>query len=216
MPAAPPKIDLKNPALAGLLAWLIPGAGHFYQGRIAKAIAFFVCVMGLFFGGLWLGAGRVVYFRWDNEDWRWAYLAQVGAGLPALPALLDQFQLRPVFASALPKWASYGAKPLTKNEFNDLLARNGVRQLDHNDDSVERVQQRLGELREKGIGYVVTLVEVDDLHRKFGRMMDVALIYTMVAGLLNILIVYDAAAGPANYEEDEAEREREKAEPAPK
>jgi hypothetical protein len=216
MPAAPPKLDLKNPALAALLAWLIPGLGHLYQGRISKAIAFFVCVTGLFFGGLWLGAGRVVYFRWDNEDWRWAYLAQVGAGLPALPALLDHFQLRHAFAE-LPPWASsYGAKPLTRQEFNNLLTRNGLPSLGEHEVSLERVRERLGELRQKGIGYVVTLVEVDDLHRRFGRMMDVALIYTMVAGLLNILVVYDAAAGPANYEEDEADQEKTKAEPVTK
>ena len=53
VPEAPPKtdlpaIDLKDPALAALLAWLIPGLGHWYQGRRAKAVLFFVCIMGLF------------------------------------------------------------------------------------------------------------------------------------------------------------------------
>ena len=33
-------LDLKNPYVAALLAWIIPGMGHFYQGRTAKANLF--------------------------------------------------------------------------------------------------------------------------------------------------------------------------------
>ena len=41
---AEPSVELKDPMIAALLAWLIPGMGHFYQGRFAKAILFFVCI----------------------------------------------------------------------------------------------------------------------------------------------------------------------------
>ena len=47
-PENPPEIKLKDPALAAFLAWLVPGLGHWYQGRRAKAVLFFVCIMGIF------------------------------------------------------------------------------------------------------------------------------------------------------------------------
>ena len=115
-----PPIDLKNPVLAAVLAWLVPGLGHWYQGRRAKSVLFFVCIVGLFFYGVYLGGdsktyaaasvypyyensngnvieqfdrpihlgyGRAVYSCWSPEGRRWHYLCQVGAGLPALPAV---------------------------------------------------------------------------------------------------------------------------------
>ena len=38
----PIEIDLKEPWIAALLAWLMPGMGHVYQGRTGKGILFFV------------------------------------------------------------------------------------------------------------------------------------------------------------------------------
>ena len=43
-----PRIPLKHPLAAGLLAFLVPGAGHCYQGRYFKAVVYFVCITGLF------------------------------------------------------------------------------------------------------------------------------------------------------------------------
>ncbi|GAG17887.1 unnamed protein product, partial [marine sediment metagenome] len=69
-------VDLKDPALAAFLAWLMPGLGHLYQGRTAKAALFFICIMGTFVYGLSLGSssamgwGRVVYFSWRDGDKR--------------------------------------------------------------------------------------------------------------------------------------------------
>src|SRR3954469_22039043 len=90
------EIDLKDPRLAAFLAWLVPGLGHMYQGRTGKGILFFVCIVGTFMYGMYIGGGRVVYastapvvsmqFLRD----RWQYVCQVGAGLPALPALVQR------------------------------------------------------------------------------------------------------------------------------
>ena len=48
-------IELKDPVTAAILAWLVPGLGHYYQGRMAKAILFFTCIMGTFGYGVYLG-----------------------------------------------------------------------------------------------------------------------------------------------------------------
>jgi hypothetical protein len=92
----PLEIDLKNRGWAAFLAWLWPGAGHLYQGRTGKGILFMVCILGTFFYGMHLGQGRVVYYQvrddggggWRKLVKRLPYLAQVPAGLPALPALI--------------------------------------------------------------------------------------------------------------------------------
>ena len=87
-------VPLKNQALAAFLAWLVPGLGHFYQGRRAKALLYFVCVAGLFLAGLVLGDFKNVVWRWtspmeDPEHFRYGYLCQFFVGLLALPALIQ-------------------------------------------------------------------------------------------------------------------------------
>ena len=37
-------LDLKNQGIAALLAWLVPGVGHLYQGRTSKGIAIFISI----------------------------------------------------------------------------------------------------------------------------------------------------------------------------
>ena len=41
------------------------------------------------------------------------------------------------------------------------------------------------------------------LHPRLGKLVEIGTIYTTVAGLLNILAVYDAYEGPAYQDEDE-------------
>src|SRR5881394_3468410 len=93
------EIDLKDPRLAAFLAWLVPGLGHMYQGRTGKGVLIFVCIIGTFYYGLYIGGGRVVYastadvFSKQFLE-RWQYICQVGTGLPALPALVQRERLR--------------------------------------------------------------------------------------------------------------------------
>jgi hypothetical protein len=46
---------------------------------------------------------------------------------------------------------------------------------------------------------------INGLHRELGKLVEVGTIYTTVAGLLNVLAIYDAFEGPAYAELDEAE-----------
>ena len=45
-------IDLRNRWLAALLAWCVPGLGHFYQGRTHKGGLFLGAILGMFLAGL--------------------------------------------------------------------------------------------------------------------------------------------------------------------
>lgn len=47
-----------------------------------------------------------------------------------------------------------------------------------------------------------TDAQLDDLHFRVGKTLDIALVYTMVAGLLNLLAMYDALLGPAFADEE--------------
>jgi hypothetical protein len=157
MPAAkdpptdqPLQIDLRNPGTAALLAWLWPGAGHLYQRRYAKAVLFMVCILGTYFFGLALGEGKVVYAAWNQADRRWQYPLQLGVGLPAMPALLQNVVVR------------RGGEPLL----------GGLMAPPHDSRELSNWQLALNIRFELGT------------------------LYTMVAGLLNILAIWDAYGGP--------------------
>jgi hypothetical protein len=151
----PMEIDLRNPALAGLLAWLWPGAGHLYQRRNVKGVLFMVCVLATYFFGLVLGEGHVVYASWLKSDRRWQYLCQLGVGLPALPALLQNHLVRS------------GKDPL----FGGIMAPPADVREDLHD-------------------------ELASWHDHLSNKFDLGILYTMIAGLLNVLAICDAYAGP--------------------
>lgn len=162
------EIDLRNPVVAGVLAWLIPGAGHLYQRRVAKGILFLVCILSTFFFGLSLGGGHVVYASLAKEDMRWHYFCQVAVGAPALPALLQTRRVR------------NGKEPL----FGGLMAP--PRNVTNFDDP--------GSVRND---------ELAQWHRKLHSYFELGTLYTMIAGLLNILAIYDAVGGPVLFSPEE-------------
>ena len=50
---------------------------------------------------------------------------------------------------------------------------------------------------------------LNGLHPRLGKLVEIGTIYTTVAGLLNILAIYDAYEGPAYQDEDDEEPARE-------
>ena len=181
-------IDLRDPVVAVVLAWLVPGLGHLYQRRFPKAALYFVCVMSLFVYGLALGSlpekgwyGRVVYYSWRQGDKRLYYICQVGAGLIALPALVQANRMannRRVWLSGFQAPPRYPTDPVGPENPN-------------------RDQPTL-----------------HDLYAHLPRYFELGTVYTAIAGLLNILAMYDAWAGPVaparkKTEEDGKEEEEE-------
>ena len=158
-------IPLKNPRLAAFLAWLVPGLGHLYQGRIGKGILYAACILSLYTIGFALGEGKIVYWRWVNplnnpEKFSLYYLGQFFVGLPALPALI-QGTLK--YLGHDPIFWKFMAEP-------DPNVLNG-------------------------------------LHPRLGKLVEIGSMYTAVAGLLNVLAIFDAYEGPAyqSLEDDATE-----------
>jgi TM2 domain-containing membrane protein YozV len=164
---------LKDPGLAALMSWLIPGSGQIYQGRTAKGILFMVCILGTFFYGLHLGGSAVVHASWKPQSRRLPYICQFGLGLPAMPALVQSYRMN---HGKAPLWNGFMAPPQTNR------AGDGVPD------------------------------ELDEIHDNLHRWFELGTAYTMIAGLLNILVIFDAWGGPAFYgmKEKEEEEKRKK------
>lgn len=160
-------IELKDPVVAAILAWLVPGLGHIYQGRTAKGVLFMVSILSTFFFGLGISHGRAVYASWTDGDKRLPYLCQVCVGLPALPALAQTYLVR------------NGREPL----FGGVMAP------------------------------PVDMAQLNDWHKTLNRYFELGTVYTMIAGLLNVLAIYDAWGGPVRFDIVEEPPPRKKEDP---
>lgn len=145
-------IPLKDPFIAAVLAWLVPGLGHIYQGRTAKGLLFFVCLMGTFTYGMYLGEWKVVYWAWDDRKPVIEGICRLGMGLPSAPSILQSFRKDD---GGLPVLGQFQATP--------------------------------------------SKAELEELNARLSRTWSIAAIYTMIASLLNILVILDAQGGPAEY-----------------
>lgn len=180
-------IDLRNPAMAALLGWLVPGLGHLYQGRLLKGWLFMATLVGTFLVGWWIGDGRVVFWSWQPGDKRLAFIGQAGIGAAAIPAVI---QARLLEGSGREPFAAiqWFAPPVRTRQY---------------------VSQRYAER----LVATEPAIVADDFfdrppHKQFrgdqlaiwqfrlGRLFDIGTLYTMLAGMLNILVVFDAWAGP--------------------
>ena len=70
--------------LVALLAWLVPGAGHFYLGLRKRALLLFIAIELTYFIGLYIGTIRVV----DPAQSMFWFVAQIFAGLNTIVARL--------------------------------------------------------------------------------------------------------------------------------
>ena len=184
-------IDLYDNRVAALLAWLWPGAGHFYQRRFAKGFLFMVCILGTFLMGLRIGSGRVVYASLKNEDFRWQYFCQAAIGVPAFPAIVQSVVMRDggdpiwVMCERYPERAVVNGKLIEYSRIDPAKAGN--------------VSKTLKD------GFMAPPAGKIDLnandvlgmwHVELGNWFEIGTFYTVIAGLLNLLAIYDAFAGP--------------------
>ena len=159
-------LDLRNRPLAALLAWLIPGAGHYYQGRTTKAGIFFICILSTWILGFAVGGSHVVYSSWQPGDKRWHFYLQAGAGLVALPAYLQGRHMDDSTNEYLETYRDY--EPL----WNGFMAP-----------PFRPVEESSAD-------------EVAAWYAEYGAGYEMGTWYTVIAGLLNILVIYDAYGGP--------------------
>ncbi len=257
------QVNLKDPLLAGVLAFLVPGLGHLYQGRRFKAAIYSLCIISLYLYGLSLSNWKIVQYRGGPGEPRTellSFMAQCGVGLPGLFAVNQSRRFRrsgeQIVTSLREPFSAPFAGTIEAQEgeddlqgevagtielapvagrFNDAVI---VGKINGTTSDGREVSLALGEgvrlgpelrndpqrfveadiIRESGkdesrIGQIanahiprsfwnwfaipLTDAEEQDLHRELGKLHELALVFTMIAGLLNILAVWDAVDGPA-------------------
>lgn len=123
----------RSTPLAAVLAWLIPGLGHWYLGYRDRAVIIFVTVVVTFWGGVALGGVRSTFNVQENGPW---LAAQLCTGPQAIVGLM-------------------AAKSLPKPPPGSTLV---------------------------------------DRYEASYPSADIAVVYSGVAGLLNLLVIIDAVA----------------------
>jgi uncharacterized protein DUF6677 len=215
-----PPIDLRDRWLAAVLAWLLPGAGHIYQRRFGKGLLFMVCILATFYYGLSLGSSNVVYASFrkadgniKQDDSRYAYLCQVATGLPALPAIIQAKRMQNPNPKT-PLWDGYMAPPVligqevTKDWAHRLIEKWPPRELgapvpfERSDFlNLDNPQVNFAEYnperhKQGGLDFNSMPNELSVWHIHHGSMFDLGTVFTMIAGLLNVLVIFDAWGGP--------------------
>ncbi|REJ97729.1 MAG: hypothetical protein DWQ34_01400 [Planctomycetota bacterium] len=268
-----PRIDLKTPWLAALLAFLVPGAGHLYQGRYFKAAVYSVCIIGMFITGMRMSDWRAMYLhhpppgeRLRGNRNRLQFLAQFGVGAPALYALLQNkryygednvdrttidapmtadfegelnssaddlqnayvtgtIQLEPAeneFGSETINGRLVGTREdgtpielelISRIELDKPVRADARRDIDGTiykmtEEGPRAVGALEGTIPRSFLNWFVAPVETKqdrEMHARLGKFHELAMVFTWVAGLLNLLVIWDAYDGPAYAYGDETD-----------
>jgi len=191
----PVHVNLKDQYWATFLAWLVPGAGHIYQGRYAKGLLFMVCILSTFLAGLGLGRGRCVYATDSTGKLNYYYIGQAGVGLPALPAVVQSIKTAGGNDPFFELCERFPADSASKLRFHKIdRTKEGESEAD-----IPRSETLKDGLMAPPAGPIYP-DDPDTLgmwHFDYKHMFEMGVLYTFVAGLLNLLAVYDAFCGPA-------------------
>jgi len=158
-----------------MLSYLVPGLGQIYQGKIGKGLLFLVCLYGMFFYGMSLGSWKNVYLPDTARD--------KSLNPWNLPAPVANVYNRLHFAGQF--WIGVAAWP--------AIYQYWTVDREHKDGAVGSFERTPSE------------EELNRLQREGDKSWDLGWVYTVIAGVLNILVIYDAYAGAALAE---AERTR--------
>lgn len=155
--------------LAGVLSYLIPGLGQVYQGRIGKGLLFFCGLYALFFYGMWMGQWQNVWLP-DAAD-----LPDVEVAGQRLGGAAKALSYRPQFLGQF--WIGTAAWPaVVQYAYFDKDRKTGPVF-----GAFERTPPE---------------DELNALQRDGNKRWDLGWVYTVIAGVLNLLVIYDALAGP--------------------
>ena len=176
MSSPPRKLD----PLAAFLTYLVPGLGQVMQGRVGKGVVYFVCLYGLFFYGLSLGQWRNVWLA-DTRNLPDVQAPVVGS-LSGLPK--DLFYRKEFIAQF---WMGVAAWPA-------VLQYASTEPLAHpqrDDEWQPRPHRLFGKYMQ-----APSETELNQIQRDGNKNWDLGWVFTVIAGALNVLVIYDAFAGP--------------------
>jgi len=180
---------LKSDWVAALLSLLIPGLGQLTQGRTLKAGVYFVCLSALFFYGWVLGDCKNVWI--GNMK---AYPPVRLFNVLELEGFTKDLYYRKEYAgqffvgvAAWPALVQYlGSEPVPA----PMSAADTPQWM-------PLPKPILGKLMQPNSEATLNKLQVDGT-----RMYELGWVLTIIAGVLNILAIYDALAGPLVREQE--------------
>lgn len=202
-----PEVDLRDARLAAFLAWLVPGLGHLYQRRTGKGLLFMITILGTFAYGMYLGGGRVVYASstkppipmgvnrqalakaLENAG-RWHYYCQLPVGIAALPAYVQTWRVE----SGQPPIDLFGDNferpPYTPDQVKYF---NGI---GRNEELDPELKSKYFQSKDHAGNVVYHATEQQQWNHDRNYMFELGTVFTMIAGLMNVLAICDARWGP--------------------
>jgi hypothetical protein len=178
MTSPPRKYDF----LAAFLSYLIPGLGQVMQGRVGKGVLYFVCLYGLFFYGMWLGQFKNVWLA-NTARLPAVHLPVVGKDVPAV---VKDLSYRKEFLAQF--WIGAAAWPaLLQYATTDPLP---------GDPADDQNWQPAGRPVMGHYMQAPSESQLNDLQRRADTTWDLGWVLTVIAGVLNVLAILDALAGP--------------------
>ena len=203
----PPPVHREYAPLAAFLSYLIPGLGQISQGRVGKGILFFVCIYVLFFYGMYLGDWSNVYLPDMPDENPPLNLPPVAANLYHRPQFLGQFWMGVATWPALLQYMAYDPTAETGPLFGAYQrfpyeSRSESVSGEKTDDPVERRRSRRLALEKKAIKPTEAMKDwkgktLNELQEEGDKTWDLGWVFTVIAGVLNVMVIYDALAGPA-------------------
>jgi len=180
MPPAPTAPTVLPPRkldpLAAALTFVLPGLGQVIQGRIAKGFLFFFSLYGLFFYGMAMGQWKNVWLPQADEIPPTDIRGYRLDGFANV--LITRREYLGQFwmgAAAWPALYQYASFDKTK-ESGPIF---GTFQRAPSEDMLNHLQ------------------------RDGNKRWDLGWVFTVIAGVLNLLVIYDALAGPMFRDEEE-------------
>jgi hypothetical protein len=211
MPSAAPSVKPSPPPArpyapwAGVLSYLVPGLGQIWQGRVAKGLLFLVCIYTLFFYGLYLGRAAVTV---DKDGTSHVYRVSgsvylpntadgdsplapntLGSNLYNRPQFLGQFWVGVAAWPALWQYVSVGKLCAELDQAADKREKAEIEKLDN---QLDQATPLLGDFER-----TPSAEAINATHTSSDKRMELGWVYTVIAGVLNIMVIYDAIAGPA-------------------
>jgi len=209
-PSSPGKVAPAYDLLSGVLSYLIPGLGQILQGKLAKGLLFFLAIYTLFFYGIFLGKGSAshdgtiyhinsnVYIPHTSEDQPdQSSLMTLARDVYNRPQFAGQFWVGVAAWPALVQYFHHGSSSQLNGENNgrpirDLEGREQEEGAMGNSMKDKDAHPFLGQFMREPEARAVNVV-----NNATDKRLELAWVYTVIAGVLNILVIYDAIAGPA-------------------
>ena len=202
--------------LAFLLAWTVPGAGHAFVGRAGRGIVIFIAIGATFWGGIAMGGVMTV----DHQGQKWWFAAEMLTGVHGLVGwrrTSKQLEkLEPMIQKDIAQNGAYLESQIRENRRKLGETNSQIAQLEHSisiattprerkmlqEDLRNRMETRgsiegemmmsHGQLQSLRSAHIVKVLAKEKLVL-VAPMATLARAYAGVAGLLNLMCMFDAA-----------------------